>query len=171
MRFIDDKGRLLGLINLIDLLVVAAIVSVIVSLAANIPSADRNKKVMQEMYIKVLCRVPNEVASNKEVLKTGDAVLGGNARVETVLERRPIVDSGATNTGFSYIVVLIKAKCVVLNGEYYCANIPIKINANIIFSGPTYTFGSATIDTSVATIIDFYKAKVKDRLPEGGVNG
>jgi hypothetical protein len=145
MRLVDDRGKLFGLVNLIDLLVILLIIGVAISIKVNLSGISKHQKTAQEMYVKVLCRVPNEVAYNKKILRPGDVIMGGNARIEKVLEIRPVKDANEKDTGYSDAVVLIKTNCVILNGEYYCANMAIKINSNIMFSNPLYTILNATI--------------------------
>lgn len=171
MAIIDGKGRLFGLINIIDLLVIMLIAGAGFSILTNLPLEVRNRKTTEEVYVKVLCRLPDEVVSNKKVLKPGDLILGGNAKIDKVLSVKAIQDAESGGTGYSVVEVLIKASCVVLNDEYYCANMPIKINANIVFSNPFYVIGSTTLDSSIATIVDLYKVPGKDDLLEGGAHG
>lgn len=145
MRLVDNKGRLFGVINLIDLLVILLVLGVAMSMMVNLSNRAKTEKMTQELYVKVLCRLPTEVANNRKLFRPDDAIMGGNATVRKVLETRPAKGSGDKETGYSDVVVLIKAKCVILNGEYYCANAPIKINSNIVLSNPAYSILDATI--------------------------
>jgi hypothetical protein len=148
MRFIDDKGKLFGVINLIDLSVIVFILVLVVSVGFNYtarPVANVNKANVN-VDIKVLFPgVVSEIIKSGKVLNPGDVVLQGNAVIDKVLEVRPVLDNYGKETIYSNIVVFIKAKCVVLNGEYYCADTPIKINAYIKVSQPLYVFKNGKI--------------------------
>lgn len=149
MRFVDDKGRVFGLINLIDLSVVVLLFLLIASIAVNYftrPVTKTSNRGNVDVEMKVLYPgVLTEILKDRKVLNPGDVVLGGNAVIAKVLEVRPVLDNEGRETIHSNIVVLIKAKCVKLNGEYYCANIPIKINAYVHLSQPLYIFENGKI--------------------------
>lgn len=142
MRVIDDRGRLFGIINLLDLLVLSLVIVLIASASLNLMKNSKGTtKDSAELYVKVLARVPSEVAHNPKVFKSGDKVLAGNAVVEKILEIKPV----AGDTGYSDIIIHLRANCVILNNEYYCANASIKVNSPIIISNPAYIFNNAII--------------------------
>lgn len=147
MRFIDGKGRLFGLANLIDLFVIIAISALIVSVAVNgTMKAGSKKRASAEVYLKVLYKnIPNEIVNNKKLLKGGDVVLAGNALIEKVLYTRPAADVGGLKADYSDLAVLMKANCVILDGEYYCANVPVKINGLCTISNALYAFRDGVI--------------------------
>jgi acetyltransferase-like isoleucine patch superfamily enzyme len=145
MKLVDNKGRFFGVINLIDLMAILLMAWAAISVITNLSGTTKHLKTTQEVYINVLCHVPSEVASNKSILLPGDVILGGNARIEKVLEMRPVKDANGKDAGSSVVVVRIKANCAILNGEYFCTNVPIKINSNIVFSSPLYMITNATI--------------------------
>ncbi|MBN1526079.1 MAG: DUF4330 family protein [Candidatus Omnitrophica bacterium] len=145
MRLVDNKGRLFGIINLIDLLVILLIAGVAMSVRINFSDRAKTEKLSRELYVKVLCRLPTEVANNRKIFRPDEAIMGGNARIKKVLEIKPVKGYGDKEAGYSDVIVLIKAKCVILNGEYYCANTPIKINSNIVLLNPVYSVLDGTI--------------------------
>ena len=145
MKLIDNRGRLFGVINLIDLLAVILIAGAVISIVANVSGLMKAKDTTAELYIKLMCRVPDEVANNPKLLQPGDVILGGNATIEKVLDIRPVKDVDGMPLGSSDVIFLIKGRCVILNGEYYCANIPVKINSPMTLSNPVYTVVNALI--------------------------
>lgn len=145
MRIIDSKGRLFGVANLLDLLVLAVVLALIGTGIVNFITKPRASKANVELAVKVLYRVPNEVARNPKILKTGDSILIGNAVVEKILDIRPVIEYGNRETAMSDMIILIKANCVMLNNEYYCANMPIKVNSSMTISNPLYVFSNGTI--------------------------
>ncbi|MDP2912972.1 MAG: hypothetical protein Q8N91_03085, partial [Candidatus Omnitrophota bacterium] len=93
-----------------------------------------------EASIKVLfADMPDEVVHNKKILKEGDLVLGGNGVVKEVLYTKTV------KSGYSDAAVLLKASCVKLADELYCANMPIKINSRCTISNPVYVFTDGII--------------------------
>jgi hypothetical protein len=139
---IDSKGRLLGVVNLLDLLVMMIIAMLAATAVMNFAARPKaENKTSAEVLIKAFCRVPSEVAHNAKILKPGDKVFSGNGIVERVLDVKPV----ANDTGYSDMVILIRAKCVILNNEYYCANAVIKVNSSISISNPQYIFNNSTI--------------------------
>jgi hypothetical protein len=142
MRFLDSKGRVFGIINLLDLLVILIFVVLIFTASLNVLNRPKdNAKDSAELLVKIFARVPNDVAHNSKIFKPDDRVLAGNAAVEKVLEVRPVVGDGA----YSDMIILLKANCVILNNEYYCANAPIKVNAMITIANTAYILNNATI--------------------------
>ena len=145
MRIIDDKGRLFGKVNLLDFLVIALVLILIATTLINFVATPRGNKTNIDLLVKIIYSVPNEVARNPKILQSGDRILAGNAVVEKVLNIRPLKDGRDIETGYSDIIVLIRASCVKLNNEYYCANMPIKVNSPMAISNPFYIFSSGTI--------------------------
>lgn len=145
MRLLDDKGRLFGLINLLDFLVASLVLILIITTMINFIITPRGKKVPTELAVKIIYRVPNDVAYNKKILRPGDKILAGSAVVEKVLSIKPVKDYGNIETGYSDMIVMIRASCVMLNNEYFCANMPIKVNSPMTISNPFYTFSNGTI--------------------------
>jgi len=145
MRILDAKGRLFGLVNLLDLMIVSAVLLMIVAAAVNIVSSPRATKTQADVVVKILYRVPNEVARNQKILKPGDTVLVGNGVVEKIEDVRPTKDYDGRETGMCDIIIRVRAKCVVLNNEYFCANMPVKINSLITIANPAYVFSNGVI--------------------------
>jgi hypothetical protein len=152
MRLIDEKGRLFGAINVIDFFVLTIISILVVSFFINLPlmvKAKDSNRANQEMLIKVLYRVPDQVAlqvaKNQEIFKPGDKILMGMARVEKILEVKPVLGVTEKDTGFSDIIMLIRVFCTRLGGDYYCANMPIKLNDLFSFSNESCIFDKGVI--------------------------
>lgn len=159
MKIIDEKGRLFNKINIIDLFVVIMIGILAVSFMVNFPNTikGRHKPASEEMYVTVLfTNVSNRVLENKKVLRRGDTFLSGNATVERILKTDPastadIFDLNNKRVGysqansFSNIVVLIRANCVKLYEEYYCANVLMKINSQLTLSNELYLLQNGII--------------------------
>ena len=156
MKFIDEKGRLLGVINLIDFFVLILVAVLIGSFIVNLPLSINNKKsapLMEEKFIRVLYRIPDEVLENKKILNPGDMVLSKMATIEKVLKvtrnapalETDIVSSYEKSTGYSNVVVLIRANCMRLRDGYYCANIPIKINSYLTISSEFYALNGGIV--------------------------
>lgn len=93
MKIVDNKGRIFGLVNVIDLAVIILCLAVIGSMVSGAfikGTAGGKTRAERTMMLKVVYRdVPEEIAENKDVLKPGDADMFGNARVESVAEVRP----------------------------------------------------------------------------------
>jgi len=147
MKIIDSKGRLFGLINLLDLVILVLIVSLAASVvssrmiaakaAKTSPAASREGK---ELVLKVIFSgQANEIFDDATVLREGDSDTFGRAVLEKVVEVR------RSKEGKSDAVVLIRAKCNLLDRQYYCGNMLIKLNALFNFATPRYVFNNGTI--------------------------
>jgi len=145
MKIVDNKGRLFGLINLIDLIVIILAIAVAGSVISGI--AMKGKGVQEQarfaktVTLKIIYRdVPKEIAENKDVLKSGDTNIFGKARVENVAEIRPGISKDVRD-----VAVVVKADCVVLDNQYYCGNVPVKIGRPFTFSAYRYELSGGTI--------------------------
>lgn len=159
MRIIDERGRLFHKINIIDLFVVIMIGVLTVSFMINLPYIIKSwhRPATEEMYVKVLyMNVSSYVLENNKILQPGDTLLGGNATVERVLKTTPGITIDMLNannklTGYwqarssSDIIVLIRANCVKLRGENYCANAQIKINSLLSLDNELYVLRDGVI--------------------------
>lgn len=138
MNLVDNKGRLFGIINLIDLAVLLLIAAVVLSVSANFMAnpakkaevADRQQGKMSVDIIEAKVIFPNVIKSVVEdpnVLIPGSVVNNNNISIVKVLE---IMDLPKDARGIDYcnVTVLMRIKCVNLLGDYYCNNTPIKIN-------------------------------------------
>ncbi len=163
MRIVDGKGRLFGMINLIDLFVLVLVAALIGSFIVNLQLkvCGRRSDSSVEKLIKVRFTVLDQVLDNKKVLQSGDKVLAGKATIVKVLKVVPISAADVTAMdgkpaiysdkvlsvlrGWSDVTVLIKAACAKLHGEYYCTNVPIKINSPITIYNEFYTLEKGVI--------------------------
>ena len=99
-----------------------------------------------EYLVKVIYRVPKEMVFDKKILQPGDVLLAGRATIEEVREVRPAKgEVDYESAYYKYIIVLLKADCVILNNEIFCANTQIKINSSLTLSNPFYFFPNGTI--------------------------
>jgi hypothetical protein len=151
MRFIDNKGRLFGLVNVLDLAIVVLIVSVAGSMVFGLylpKSCLKNEtRTAATVMLKVIYyNVPKEIADNGSVLKPGNADIFGKAEIDKVLEVRP----GATDR-VRDVIVLIKTQCAVLDNQYYCGNVVIKLGMPFTFATKLYRFLEGTVvDMSIS---------------------
>lgn len=147
MRFIDEKGRLFGLVNLLDLVILLFAGFLVFSFVANrmiISQAVKNQPARsaggEEVVLKVVYYgQANEVANNKNILMPGDKDIFGKAIIEKVLEIRP------AGEGTSNITVLVKTRCMKADRQYYYTNAPVKLNAPFTFSAASYMLKDGTI--------------------------
>jgi len=147
MTFLDKKGRLFGIINLVDLLVVVVISVLLVSFVSSqvMTFKARQKQGTQatqeeDLLLKVIYYgVENDLAHNEKILRPGDVDYLGKASIEKVLEIRP----SKYEADKSEIIVLIRAKCVLSNNNYYCENKIIKMGAPFTFTTARYDFASS----------------------------
>lgn len=163
MRILDGKGRVFGLINLIDLFVLALIAALAGSFIANLPlmtGGGRGRNV-EEKLIRARFTILDQALESRKILQPGDKVLAGQATVLKVLsvvpvsardvvsmDGRPAIYSNnvrSVTRNCSDVTVLIKAACVKLRGEYYCANVPIKVNSPISIASESYDLDKGVI--------------------------
>ena len=145
MRLVDNKGRLFGLVNLLDLAIAALVIFAAGSIVSNMVmcagSAKREAAGTRSVMIEVIYRnIPNELASNKDILKPGDSDMSGKAVIEKVLNVRP----GSTGD-VKDMTVLIKAQCVKLDRQYYYGNKHVRLGLPFTFTAPLYEFSDGTI--------------------------
>lgn len=140
MRIIDSKGRLFGMINLIDLFVVIAMIAVVGSMVSGflLNRYSANIKKDRTLYIKVLYKeMPDDIISNKKILKPNDTDSYKTAILNNILDVRP----GSTNQTKN-LLVAFTVKCVVLNDQCYCGNSLIKIGSGFSFMANNYVLDS-----------------------------
>jgi hypothetical protein len=155
MRFIDNKGRLFGIINVIDLSVLVLITALVLSFAVNMikyrsDTKATKKNIENNMSVEyfdttiMFREVPKQVLKDPKVLVEGDVFFGGNAAFVKVLE---VVDLPYKDRGADYctVTILLRIKCVNLLGEYYCNNFPIKINCPLTIANSYYTLYGGVI--------------------------
>lgn len=142
MRLMDDKGRIFGAINLLDLLVIALILSVSVSIFSNnLLCCKVSHKSLEMLTVNVVYRdIPDEIMHNRSILKEGDKDLLTGAVLSGIGDLSPS-KSGRGND----VVLVLKGRCAVLNGEYYLGNSQIKVGLPFTFSPPGYAFAGGSI--------------------------
>ena len=142
MRFIDDKGRLFGIVNILDLFAIIFIAFLIVSVGINMFTKEKPANPAIEktfMVTVVFSKVNNEIANNKTILKPGETDIFKKISLEKVLEIRPV------KTGYSDIVAVFKVNGAALNNDYFVGNILIKIGYPFTFTSSAYVLYNGTI--------------------------
>ena len=150
MRIIDDKGRLFGLVNVLDLIIIIFVLFVafgVVShhmLIAKAPKSGSAKSTKgEELLLKVIYYAqPNDIIQNKDILHPGDTDIMGTATLEKI-EVRPIDEKR------SDIIVTIKARCHMLDGQYYYSNMSIKVGLPFTFLASQYALRGEGADGSI----------------------
>ncbi|MGI6561504.1 MAG: DUF4330 domain-containing protein [Clostridia bacterium] len=80
MKLIDDKGKLFGLINVIDLAIVLVVVALVAGIVIKMGSTDDKPKESKWYMVTVYCEdVQGNVAEN---LKPNDRIVYGNVYVD-----------------------------------------------------------------------------------------
>lgn len=139
MNLIDNKGRLFGIINLIDLSVLLLIFAVIASVTINFMAKPVNKPVAAQkpedkMSVEIIeakvifMNVIKSVIQDPNVLVPGSTVNDGTISIIKVLDVTDL-PKDARILDCCNVTVLMRIKCVNLLGTYYCNNLPIKINS------------------------------------------
>jgi len=161
MRIIDDKGKLFGLVNVLDLIVVIFVLLVAVSAVSHhilsakaLKGAPAKSAEGEELLLKVVYYAqPNEIAQNKNILRPGDKDIMGTATLEKI-EVRPVDEKR------SDIIVTIKARCHMLDGQYYYSNMSVKVGLPLTFLAPRYALRGEGADGSInVRIVDITRGE------------
>jgi len=84
MKLVNEKGRLFGLINVIDLAVLLMVVAVGAGLVVKVvlPRLANNDDKLRDVYITVVCRQQPEAAAQKLVESAGESLIAKNNFVD-----------------------------------------------------------------------------------------
>ena len=150
MKIIDEKGRVFGLINIIDLVVIILVVS-LVPLMFNLGEAIFKKKALEEEQLSVKIKFLGIDPDFVDVIKNGDIEKDFSGKkigeiaevVSTVPSKEWVVVDNKTLAAIDNPVkrdVIVKAKilCIKKGGAPYYKAAQAKIGSNIIFSTDTY---------------------------------
>jgi len=146
MSLIDAKGKLFGIVNILDLTVILFALFLVASVLINLFICEKpvaNKKVF---IITVLYKgVNNQIIENKTILNPGDKDVSNKAMLIKVAKVEPTEDLFLNKANFSDLTVLFKVDCVAVKNEFYLDNVIVKIGLLFTFSNPRYILQSGDI--------------------------
>ncbi|WP_026487338.1 DUF4330 domain-containing protein [Caldanaerobius polysaccharolyticus] len=134
MKLIDDKGKIFGIINLIDLIVALLIILIIGGLVYKTQSG-KNVAQLKEVYITV--RVPNLLPDTAASLKPGDKLISGNYYTTDEIVDVKVSPALSVNTN--------SEGKMVLTTNPYRKDAIVLIKAHLDTSSPTVRMGQQDI--------------------------
>ena len=84
MKLVDEKGRLFGLVNVIDLAVLLMVIAVGAGLVVKVvlPRLNDNTDKLKDVYVTVVCRQQPEAAAKQLVASAGESLIAKNDFVD-----------------------------------------------------------------------------------------
>ncbi len=158
MRFVDEKGKLFGIINLIDFAVITIIIASIITGYIGYKNMMKGEyEYTRPLMIKVLYTgVPVAIA---RAAKVGDSERGiikiidiNKANIKPFVEREKIVATLEKDYEvlvkyqiITKMVITFKVVAFGKRGEYYIGDQVIKIGHGFNFTGQTYDLNGGTV--------------------------
>ena len=182
MRFIDEKGRLFGKVNIIDFLVIAFLFSLAPMVyfgykLFNRPIAPVSTPI--NFTIDLYCRLQDLTPEQLKFISVGDILLddAGNNIGEVLSIEEPSVHSYAVDLGGGNIVsrqdpnrrqVLLKARvlCEIINDAFFYKGEKILIGSKVNLKTNKYTSEGIIESEPKSTLVQVIKVKFNNLIPE-----
>lgn len=171
-KIIDEKGRLFGKVNLIDLLVVLLVVAVVAAVVFKVGGGEVTKQEqlanseMQDISYTVLCRmVHNDVADYIEANEVGSQLMSNGELVESCY----ITDIQRDNFYENYITP--EGEPAKLASEEYC-DLTITVSGQAPYAENSFHVGSQEVRVGKSHIVKTVGFEITGTVVElEGANG
>lgn len=134
MRLIDEKGKLFGLVNIIDMIVILLIIVVAAGVFYK-TNTSSSESVMKDIEVEV--RVQNMYPTFVDSLKVGDKLVAANGYVNATISKIDVMPA-------AYIVDRADGT-VSLTEHPFRKDLIVTINANVAIVGPNISLGGQDI--------------------------
>lgn len=155
MKFIDDKGRIFGKINIIDFLVILFLIGLVPVFYLGNKALSKKEIVKVYKEVSVQVKFSNIIPEVADAFHEGDVIKDNDGKATGVLKR--VVSNASPkvltvnllnvrssdylltpNLGGKDVVCLLELKCTEENGVLYFNAYPVKIGFNITVNTDTY---------------------------------